>query len=468
MSSNTPPPGGILPALVVAAALLAPPGPVSAAEFGDHFAPLAWLTKRCWIGTFPDGKTTDQHCYGWEYGDKFIWDRHVVRGDGPDYRGQTIYAWDPDRERIVFWYWTNRGTFSTGEALVEGEVIVFPETHVGDDGVTELRSELHREGDEAYRMVQRQKKPGADWEDLWTITYVDARRQAATRGIRPIVPAAGQRWALAFSSLRDGQYEVYLSDLDGGNPVNLSRDPGTDWVTAGGERLLALTRRGLPEDARHYRAALIDPGTGEHELIPGPPLTDSQVGPAPDGTRFAVSVHDGNDREIALIDGAGNVLAMLTDNDCFDSDPDFSPDARRIVYRSGCGGASDLWLMASDGSDRRRLTLDPGNDAEEGYGGEGPARFSPDGSRLVWMSWHDGDWDLWVMNADGSEPRALTATEYDEGYPSWSPDGRYIAFDSDADGDYEIYVMDADGGNRRRITFSPGQDQAPVWHVTTD
>ncbi len=457
------PRGGVLPALVAATALAS--GPIAGAEFGERLEPLAWLTKRCWIGTFPDGATTDQHCYGWEYGDKFIWDRHVVRGSGPDYRGQTIYAWDPDQQQIVFWYWTNQGTFSTGEALIEGDVIVFPETHVGDEGITELRSELHREGEDAYRMAQRQKKPGADWEDLWTITYVDARRHAA-RGIPSIAPAAGQRWALAFSSLRDGQYEVYSSGLDGGNPVNLSRDPGTDWVTAGGARLLMLTRRGLAEGARHYRAASIDPAGGEIELLPFPELTDSQIGPATDGTRFAVSLHDGRDREIALIDRAGKVLAMLTDNDCLDSDPDISPDGRWIVYRSDCGGASDLWLMASDGSDRRRLTHDSDNDAEEGYGGEGPARFSPDGSRLVWMSWHDGDWDLWVMNADGSEPRALTATEYDEGYPSWSPDGRYIAYDSNADGDYEIYVMDADGAHPRRITFSPGQDQAPVWLVT--
>ncbi len=435
----------------------------SEAQFGDHFAPLSWLTERCWIGTFPDGKTTDQHCYGWEYGDKFILDRHVVRGDGPDYRGQTIYAWDPDRARIVFWYWTNQGTFSSGEVLVEGEVVVFPETHVGDDGITELRSELSRQGDDAYRIVQRRRKPGADWEALWTITYVDARRQATAAP--PVVPPAGERWQFAFNSLRDGQYEVYLADLDGGNPVNLSRDPGTDWVTAGGSRLLALTRRGLAERARHYRAGLIDPAGGTVELLPGPMLTDSQIGPAPDGTRFAVSVHDGNDREIVLIDGAGNALATLTDNDCMDSDPDFSPDGRWIVYRSDCGGASDLWLMASDGIDARRLTHDPDNDSEPGYGGEGPARFSPDGTRLVWMSWHDGDWDLWVMNADGSNPRDLTATQHDEGYPSWSPDGRYIAYNSNADGDYEIYVMDSDGTHRRRITVSPGQDQAPVWYV---
>ena len=73
--------------------------------------------------------------------------------------------------------------------------------------------------------------------------------------------------------------------------------------------------------------------------------------------------------------------------------------------------------------------------------------------------------DVWVMNADGSQARNLTAGDaaVNEGYPSFSPDGRWIAFDSDRTGDSEIFVMDATGTNVRRITYSPGSDLAPIW-----
>ena len=62
-------------------------------DWAERFAPMQWLTKRCWKATFPDGVTTDQHCFGYQYGDKFIRDSHVVTGPNPTYRGETLYAW---------------------------------------------------------------------------------------------------------------------------------------------------------------------------------------------------------------------------------------------------------------------------------------------------------------------------------------------------------------------------------------
>ena len=68
------------------------------------------------------------------------------------------------------------------------------------------------------------------------------------------------------------------------------------------------------------------------------------------------------------------------------------------------------------------------------------------------------------MNADGSAPVNLTNSPgVDGGFPAWSPDGTRIAFVSRRDGDAEIYVLDADGSGVKRLTSDPANDRSPVW-----
>ena len=85
--------------------------------------------------------------------------------------------------------------------------------------------------------------------------------------------------------------------------------------------------------------------------------------------------------------------------------------------------------------------------------------WSPDGLRVAFESKRDGEFGIYVMNADGREQRRLTRNGRDGGDPGWSPDGRLIAFVSKDD----IYVVHADGSGQRRLTRSPGQEAFPGW-----
>ena len=89
--------------------------------------------------------------------------------------------------------------------------------------------------------------------------------------------------------------------------------------------------------------------------------------------------------------------------------------------------------------------------------------WSPDGQQIAFASDRDGNFEIYVRDADRSNLRRLTNNGDRDVYPSWSPDGQQIAFVSNRDGNFEIYVMDADGSNPENRTNNPASDSAPSW-----
>src|SRR5215470_4009066 len=142
--------------------------------------------------------------------------------------------------------------------------------------------------------------------------------------------------------------------------------------------------------------------------------------------------------------------------------PQWSWDGAQIVFTSDRDGDLELYLVNADGSNLRRLTSSPGRDAH--------ASFSHDNQRIVFQSPRDGgDTNLYAMEPDGSGVTRLTWLKGFAGVPVYSPDDRQIAFQWRVSNDFHdarkwmICVMNRDGSRLRVITDGAANDQVPNW-----
>jgi Tol biopolymer transport system component/serine/threonine protein kinase len=92
---------------------------------------------------------------------------------------------------------------------------------------------------------------------------------------------------------------------------------------------------------------------------------------------------------------------------------------------------------------------------------DGAPQYSPDGSKIVFISERSGHNEVWVCNADNSNPVQLTSFESSSGYPGWFPDGKRIVFDSSKEGNTDVYKTDITTLVPHRLTTESGDDLTP-------
>ncbi len=138
----------------------------------------------------------------------------------------------------------------------------------------------------------------------------------------------------------------------------------------------------------------------------------------------------------------------------------------RIVFSSNRSGDFEIYVINANGTGLRRLTKAQGADTSP--------RWSPDGKRFVFESERDHQSanpqsvtsEIYVMNADGTGQKRLTTNDVEDWGPDWSPDGKRIAFarpGSAPFSDFDVHVMNADGSNATDLTPGPGRDFSPAW-----
>jgi TolB protein len=262
--------------------------------------------------------------------------------------------------------------------------------------------------------------------------------------------ATGQ---IAFTSNRSGNYEIYVMNADGSNVRRL-----TDSAANDGQYGLTWTRDTkqivFSSDRwtkNNFQLFIMDSdGANVHLLAKTACCYPSY---SPDGKRIAYASRVNGEWEIFSADADGSNPVNLTKSKAKDLQPSWSPNGRYIAFTSQRDHEwEEIYVMNADGSGQRRLTI---NDTLD----DSPS-WSPDSQRIVYTSYTGKGHEIFAMNIDGSRPRQLTENNVNDHNPAFSPDGRYIVLVQSpglgGNPDFQIAVMNADGSNLQQITSTQG------------
>jgi Tol biopolymer transport system component/beta-lactamase regulating signal transducer with metallopeptidase domain len=260
---------------------------------------------------------------------------------------------------------------------------------------------------------------------------------------------------IAFTSDRDGNMEIYAMDSRGANLIRLTSHQASDsspsWSPDGTKVVFCSNRDGNEEV---YRVNL---DSSDPVKLTDHPSYDRNPAWSPDGTKIAFASSRGGNWDIYVMDVDGSNLVRLTnDSTQSDSEPAWSPDGTRIAFFSfGFGKGMGLNIIGTDGSDPIPVNTPPFESARH-------PTWSPDGSKLA-FALHDANTEIYMMDADGSNLVNLTQYPAPHGEQAGSPDGTKIAFTSFRGGNGDVYVMDADGSNLVNLSHHPAREDSPAW-----
>ena len=143
--------------------------------------------------------------------------------------------------------------------------------------------------------------------------------------------------------------------------------------------------------------------------------------------------------EIPTPGGKANLPQKFIPSRGWDAHPKFSPDGKRIAFLSGRSGSNEIWVCDADGSNPVQLTFIGGSFVA------GPLDWSPDSRRVTFPASQEGLAAVYVIDASGGSPQRITANHVYSSNPSWSKDGRWILFDSNSPKS-GFYKVPAEGG----------------------
>lgn len=256
---------------------------------------------------------------------------------------------------------------------------------------------------------------------------------------------------LAVAALEDDQKHIYTLDMDGARQIRVTENTSINVLPSWGR-----------DGGLYYTSYLRDnpdlyfvQGDAAPRIVSSIPGTNH--GAALCGDRVALTLSmGGTNTDIYLLDANnGRIKARLTRHWGIDTSPTWSPDCSRIAFVSDRSAKPQIYTMNADGSDQRRLTFSGQNNTT-------PA-WSPDGEHIAFSGFTGRGTDVFTSTLDGYI-RRLTFGGGSNEHPTWSPDSQFIAFISRKRGkNPRLTIMPTSGIRRTPITSDDGIFATPSW-----
>jgi Tol biopolymer transport system component len=311
------------------------------------------------------------------------------------------------------------------------------------------------------------------------------------------------RWSpdgrhIAFVSERDGESHIYLIPPLGGverklvnTNVHYLEDGLVEAGTLGAKpwspdgRTLVFSRRGPAGEVALWKVDL-ETRRQLQMTHPQPRCYDVEASWSPDGKQIAFARVGTEEKGLWLLPAAGGEPQLFLRDEFQNNRPVWSSDGKSIIFCSTRSGTENLWEVDIASGEVRQVTAGPGWDqypvvARDGRIAYGQfshqtdlylmsmedgterrltfhtrdnfaARFSPDGTKLVYHSSRTGGWEVWLLELESGVETRLTDNPGIDMYPEWSPDGQKIVFASDRGGTVQFWILDVESGELRLLS----------------
>jgi hypothetical protein len=261
-----------------------------------------------------------------------------------------------------------------------------------------------------------------------------------------------------------GNLNIYIGPADGGEGRFITDRPGNNFFPAWSPD---ATRLGFQTDEGEGKTSLwtVDvSGRDPREVAKGP---YSHPAWSPDGRGIACDAlqsraggaDQAETREIMVLAADGSGMKNITNNPADDFYPAWSPDGRKLAFCSDRDGGSHVFVANADGSSPVNITKTAGLLDSE------PA-WSPDGTRIACVAAETaaGRQGLYVMSAAGADAKCIWSNPVaDARTPAWSPDGEKISFTEERSGDFDVIIVNADGSDPFRAFGTEQPELTAAW-----